>query len=171
MKKAIFGLSLLIIVFSSCTKKYRFYGFDIKETFLFDIPTDLFMIDSVYTFDLNINNVLQTHDTQSELVDKIIIEEVLVDALGYNKFSELKLYISTDTQQEVVLARNDTVDYIFDNLTGNYSVSLNETDALMDNYVKESKIKIKVIGKLPIPVNIASTATINVRFRVFASVK
>jgi hypothetical protein len=171
MKKVVFGLTLLIIVISSCTKKYRFYGFDVKETILQDIPIDVFIIDSVYTFDLKIDDVLHAHDTELGLVDKIIIEEVLVDGVGYNKFSELKFYISNDTLQWVVLARNDTVDYIYNEVTGDYTVSLNETEALMDTYVKESKINIRVIGELPTPLHLPSSATITIRFRVFAYVK
>jgi hypothetical protein len=171
MKKGVFGLVILILICASCTKKFRFYGFDIKESIVLPIPIDSFHIDSVYTFKFNIDEVLAAHDTESGLVDSIMIEEVAVDGFGYNKFHELKMYISTETQPQVVLCRNDTVEYIYDEQTGDYTVSLNETDAPMDKYVKESETKIRVIGKLPTPLHIPSQATITFRFRVYAYIK
>jgi hypothetical protein len=166
MKKVLFVFALLALLSISCNKKYKFYGFDITKDISVSVPVDVFEVDSVYTFDLFIDNVFETHDTKSELVEQITIEDVSINAVGYNHFSDLKFYISTDTQQEVLLAKNDTIDYYFDYATQTTKVKLNQTEALMDSYVKESKIYIRVSGKLPTALNIASSASVNLRFRV-----
>jgi len=166
MKKVLFVFALLALLSGSCNKKYKYYGFDITKDISVSVPVDVFEIDSVYTFDLFIDNVFVTHDTKSELVEQITIEDVSLNAVGYNHFSELEFYISTDTQQEVLLASNDTVDYYFNDVTQTTMVKLNQTDALMDSYVKESKIYIRVSGELPSALNIPSSAYVNIRFRV-----
>jgi hypothetical protein len=162
----LFVFALLAILSVSCNKKYKFYGFDITKDIAISVPVDVFEIDSVYAIDLFIDNVFATHDTKSELVEEITIEDVSVNAPGYNHFSELDFYISTDNQQEVLLAQNDTVDYFYNYATQSTMVKLNETEALMDDYVKESKIYIRVSGELPTALNIPSSASVNFRFRV-----
>ena len=166
MKKVLFVFALLAVVSISCNKKYKFYGFDVTKDINIPVPIDVFEVDSVYAIDLFIENVFATHDTKSELVEQITIEDVSVNAVGYNHFSDLKFYISNDTQQEILLAKNDTIDYYFDYFTQTSKVKLNQTEALMDSYVKESKIYIRVSGELPTALNLPSSATVNLRFRV-----
>ncbi len=171
MKRTFIVFALFFILFGSCNKKFKFYGFDIEKSLIFQVPVGVNEMDTAQSIDLYIDNVFETHDTEADLFEKITIEEVIVDGVGYNNFSDLTFYISANNESEIVLSKNDSIEYEYDLYTGAYGVNQNETNATMNNYIKSSNIDIRIEGVIPDPLTIASSATVNLRFRVLTFIK
>ena len=183
MKKTAILLAFLVLLSFSCDKKYRFYAFDVEGTIEYSIPGNSNEdFETTGEIDLYIEKIFEQEGTEADMVEKITIEEVSFASKQYPLFNELKVYISTAKTNETILANNDSINNVFDFITGDYKTKLAVSEEQMDDHVKASILNIKTKAKLDtvaieaalngIPDSlVVFPITYNLRFRVQTYVK
>ncbi len=177
MKKTAILLVFLILISFSCNKKYKFYAFYIEKKVEFTIPHGT-AGSSVMDFDIqelltNSAAVFEDKSTSSDLIYEITIESAYLDSSIYSNFNDLDIYITTEGQNEVLLANNDETN-IFYRVSGTQYleyVELKATTDLLDEYIKSDKITVRTTGELFEEIVKDIGITIHLRFLVKTYVK
>lgn len=180
MKKSAYiitGLIVAILVaISGCDKFRQYTNFDLGYTQQFTIPASSQLINlpfNVLTPDVTTNSESQydNNGTTSKLVDNVTLTRFNLainspSQASFDFLKSLKIYISSPSQAEVLVAYNDNIPQ-----TGLRSLDLTTRDVNLNNYLQDASYKIRVEVVTDQSVSYDVTVTASETFHVKAKLK
>ncbi|HMV14769.1 MAG TPA: hypothetical protein PKK18_06705 [Chitinophagales bacterium] len=146
----IIGLTTIafVVFFSSCKLIDKLTKFDVNYSTNYTIPASLVpgILGDIFTPDITTNSeqIFTNNNTKADLLEQVNLKslQLTITSPSGKTFDFLKsasVFVSADGLPEVKIAYIDNID----DSVGN-SISLNATGVELKEYLKKSKIKIRV---------------------------
>ncbi len=173
--KRLTGVTVLLILISLCScnaikKLGQFYiNYNTQAVFPANVPVNLPVNVSTPDIQTNSEETFQNNNTRKDLIQSIKLNQVTLNITSpqgetFSFLKDVSVYISSDSLPEVEIAYKQNIPAN----TGD-TLMLDVTDTELQNYIKASKIKLRVSGTTGQLVTQDVNVNVNTRFFVQAN--